>query len=463
MRGTRTRVGRRFISAGVALALTMTLAVATTAGAATVANAWKAKIGSSGANGTATLQVYATGSGALVLKVAKLKPLTSVPVVLSKGTCGTVGSTLVKLPALKTTKTGAAGRTSSLTAAQTTLVKSATAGNGKVAIRVGSVKTGGIKCGAFAVLPVPPTVTARTTVGFYPTDVVVTPTAVWVANSVDNSLSKIDPATNSVISEVTLGEIGAGFPMALAAGDGALWVSVFKYDATTSTQLPGSLLRVDPLSGQVTATISIGSNALDITASPGAVWAANYDDGTVSRIDTATNTVAATIALAKGVSAVAFGQGGLWVSNERTGSVTRVDPATNQVVVTIPTVGGPAGIAVSPGAVWVANEGHLGLSDGVLSRIDPATNQVVATTPVGKGPLFIAVGGGSVWVALTGESSVVQVNASTGAVRGRVAVVGPSLGIAATDHAAWAVQPNEAGLSTTPEQPGTLTRINSGS
>ena len=461
----RWAMRRRSVS--VVLAMLIAIAAAAPTSAATVTTTWQARVGSGGANGLVKIQAFSTDTGTVTLKLAKLKPSTSLPVVLSKGTCGSVGSTVLTLASIRTTSAGSASRTSSLTAANVSAIKSATRGTGKIAIRIGNRTTGGVKCGLFAILavapppPPPPAVGAAITVGYLPLDVVaLTPAAVWVANGVGNSLSRIDPATNTVLSTVTLGQPGSGFPVAAAAGDGALWVSVVSYDMSTQTALPGSVLRVDPGSGQVAATIPGGRNGLDIAASPGAVWVANYDDGTISRIDTAANAVAATITLAAGVSGIAYGEGAIWVANEKTTTVSRIDPATNQVVATIPTVGVAEGVAAGAGAIWVANSGTERVADGVLSRIDPATNQVVRTIPLGMNPAFVAFGGGYAWVAMNGEPTVVQVNVATNAVQSRVSVGGPCWGIAATGHAVWVVQPNMAGVQVIPPQTGTVTRIN---
>jgi putative multiple sugar transport system substrate-binding protein len=144
---------------GVGLSLSLAVILLMTAvapvGAATVGASWRAKIGSAGANGTATIQAYTTGSGSLALKLAKLKAATYLPVTLSKGTCASVGSTLITFPAIKTTSAGAAARTSSLTVAQVTKLKAATTGTGKIAIRVGRSTTGGVKCGVFTLIYAP--------------------------------------------------------------------------------------------------------------------------------------------------------------------------------------------------------------------------------------------------------------------------------------------------------------------
>ena len=135
--------GRRRMGVGLSLSMAAILAMTTVApaSAATVGASWKAKIGSAGANGTATINAYTTGSGSMTLKLAKLRAATYLPVTLWKGTCGSVGTALVTLPAIKTTSSGTAARTLSLTAAQVTALKAAMSGTGKAAIRIGTSTT----------------------------------------------------------------------------------------------------------------------------------------------------------------------------------------------------------------------------------------------------------------------------------------------------------------------------------
>ncbi len=46
--------------------------------------------------------------------------------------------------------------------------------------------------------------------------------AVWVANSADGTVSRIDPATNTVTATITLG----GEPVAVAVSGTTVWVAV---------------------------------------------------------------------------------------------------------------------------------------------------------------------------------------------------------------------------------------------
>jgi YVTN family beta-propeller protein len=453
--GSRRRSGAALLS--LSLAFTLMMSVVAAADAATVTNGWRATIGSGGANGTATLQAYTTGTGSITLKLAKMKPATYLPVKISKGTCSSVGSTLITFPAIKTTSTGAAARTSSLTASQTTLIKNATAMGGRIAIRVGSATTGGVKCGLFTVLVIPPYVAANVTVGRTPLGVVVTQGGVWVTNYNDNTLSKIDPATNTTIQTVRLTINGNGGPVAIAYGENSLWVTVVEFDANGNL-LPGSVLRVDPATGTQQATIPVGKAAFDIAAMPGSVWVPLEGDDTVARIDPATNAVATTVPVTGSPSGVDVGAGAVWVVS-RDGKVVRIDPATNQIVATIAAQDTGGYVAVAGASVWVTNPGYTNDLYGSITRIDTATNAVTAKVEVGNHPEDIAYAGGSLWVGLFDDPFVVQVSATANTVLSRVSVGNPVVAIAATDHAVWAVHALSAPDQNTPPPAGSVSRV----
>lgn len=455
MRAARIRPagGALFVSVALVIAL---VAGPPMAGAATVTREWRAKVGSSGANGSATVQGYTTGAGATVLKLVKLKPSTLLPVMISKGTCAAVGSTVVKLPSVKSSSTGAVSKTLGLTAAQVTAIKNASAA-GKMAFRVGSGST--LKCGVFTVIPKPPVVGATITVGAYPTDVAVTAGGVFVANSHDWAISKVDAATNSVLSTFDLPLSGIAGLQALASTEGAIWAAVGFRDAN-GNELPGSVLRLDPASGQVIATVALAMDPWDMATSPGALWVTSYMDDTITRIDTATNQITNKIVLVgSGPMGIAFDFGSLWVTAADQAKVYRIDPVTYQVAATIATVAAPVGLTTGAGAVWVTNYGTENQPDGLLTRIDPATNQVVRTVPVGGNPLVVAYGGGFVWVPLQGEPTVVQVSATSSAVQARVTLGGKPHGIAATDTSVWVTVPVAPPDPNSPTPPGTLVRI----
>lgn len=153
-RSVSSRIGRRRASWAafvVGLVLAGSAASPPMASAAALVGAWQANVGSGGANGKAALQTFADATGSLALSLAKLPPSASLSVRVHKGTCGKVGAVVVSLPPVRTTATGTASRTSPLTASQARAVQAATAGSGRIALRVGSGSTN--RCGAFTVIP----------------------------------------------------------------------------------------------------------------------------------------------------------------------------------------------------------------------------------------------------------------------------------------------------------------------
>jgi len=427
------------------------------AGAATVSGAWSAKIGSAGVNGKATISSYTTGTGTIALKLAKMKASTLLPVVLHKGTCGSVGAVLMTLAPIRTTSSGAASRTSSLTTSQVAKIAAATK-TGKIAIRIGTGTAR--KCGLFAPLAIQPYLAATIPVGDGPSGVAVAPSGVWVTNFWDATLSRINPATNTVLQTIDVGSMAlegsvlVGMaPEAIAYGEGSLWVTLlgFRFDEAADPQFQyttGSVVRLDPTTGSVQATIPVGRGSIDIKVAPGAVWVPLTLDGTLVRIDPANDTIVATIPVAT-PTGVAVGLGAIWVACG-CGTVSRIDPATNTIVATINAQATGAGVTTGAGSVWVAHPGHTGQADGSVSRIDPATNAVVGNVVVGEDPEAIAFGGGSVWVGLNGASTVVQIVGPAYSVAKRITVSASVYAIAATDHAVWAAH----------EISNTVTRIN---
>ena len=76
-------------------------------------------------------------------------------------------------------------------------------------------------------------------------------------------------------------------------------------------------------------------------------------DDRVLRIDPETNTITATISTGRGTSGVAVGAGSVWVTSTIDGTVSRIDPRAAKVVDEIDVGGQPREIALGAGGVWV--------------------------------------------------------------------------------------------------------------
>jgi YVTN family beta-propeller protein len=181
---------------------------------------------------------------------------------------------------------------------------------------------------------------------------------VWVTNPDEDTVSRIDPATNTVTGTFSS---GGSLPIGIASTPGAVWVS--NHHADDSGR--GSVVRLDPSSGAVVATITLGAETF--AGGPGGM------------------TVAA---------------GSVWVSVPNLGAVARIDPASNEVSSLIP-MDGPCGIPASVGAYVVVPSFGCGRTS--LARIDASSNTLGKLNPGGISR-FAAGASGSMWVTVTSAS-----------------------------------------------------------
>jgi DNA-binding beta-propeller fold protein YncE len=168
--------------------------------------------------------------------------------------------------------------------------------------------------------------------------------SVWVANSSDGTLSRIDPDTDTATT-IPLG--GATEAADVAVGDGAVWVS----DAADAR-----VLRIDPHTNQVVKIVNVGNGPSAITVGFGSVWVTNNIDWTVSRISGRTSRVTWTEQVGSGPDAIAAGAGRVWVANEVGATVVQIDPTTYALARPTDVGNSPRGLAVAGGLVWVSAE-----------------------------------------------------------------------------------------------------------
>jgi len=228
--------------------------------------------------------------------------------------------------------------------------------------------------------------------------------SVWAADNLGRGLARIDPATNRVVERIALN----ADPFAIALGYGSLWVTSYFNE-------PHEVLRVDPVSGRVLATITdlpLGGGT-GIAAGEDGVWVACTYAPSLARIDPATNRVTHAIPVERYPLAVSVGRGAVWVRNENSSSVSRVDPRAVRVAATVRGLSAPVGrsgddaMALGPSGLWVT---------GIrLVLVDPARNRVTGRIDVpGNG---VSQGFGSLWMtSITG--SVQRIDPGAAAVVG---------------------------------------------
>jgi ABC-type branched-subunit amino acid transport system substrate-binding protein/streptogramin lyase len=259
-----------------------------------------------------------------------------------------------------------------------------------------------------------------------PSNIAVGEGSIWVLNTEDARVSRVDPRTGAVIRTFEPG----GRLTDIAAGAGALWIG-------SGPGYTRRVSRVDPETAEATHTErlhgedgSFGDGMPMIAVGAGAVWAIN-PDGTVSRLDPESGRLLATIRpRPEGPYGIAVGDAGVWLLVEEN-VIVRIDPRTNRTRdATELGSNRLLGIAVGGGAVWATSE------EGVLWRVEPGPDSIERTIPVGAGARNVAFGDGAVWVGNWNHGTVSRVDPATDAVTPGVPV-GAVMALAAGEGSAW--------------------------
>ncbi len=242
---------------------------------------------------------------------------------------------------------------------------------------------------------------SQTVVGNGAQSIAVGEGATWVADTLDDTVSRVQSGGGRVAIPVN------GIPSGVTTGFGLVWVSDFSNRAVE---------RISPGANKVVGSeIAVGNGPASIAAGYGAVWVANTLDGTVSRVSPAGGRTEM-FQVAGRPDGIAIGGGSVWVASGDTATVTQISADGPNVVRTIPVGNGATGIVFGKGAVWVANA-----LDGTVTRIDPSSGAVTAAL-VASGIASIAVAGGSIWAASPQAGRVYRLDPASGRVAGSIEV-----------------------------------------
>ena len=189
---------------------------------------------------------------------------------------------------------------------------------------------------------------------------------IWVANhdgEPTTSVSKIDPATMRVVDVIPVGADDFAGPQWIVSGAGSIWTNV--------NSLPNVVVRIDPRTDRILATIPAPSACAQLAADSAGVWGASGDDPScppgISRIDPRTNSVTATFDEGGAPDAVALDDGSLWYGTTTTHELGRIDTRTNTVV-SLLTLPGPAfNMTAGAHAIWATDP-----DDELLFKVLPA-------------------------------------------------------------------------------------------
>jgi DNA-binding beta-propeller fold protein YncE/pimeloyl-ACP methyl ester carboxylesterase len=154
--------------------------------------------------------------------------------------------------------------------------------------------------------------------------------SLWVANLGTTTVSRVDLAEGRVAAVI---DVGAE-PRSVVVAAGSIWVAV----NTTVTEQTGSVVRIDPTTAEVTASVVTGRWIHSLAASDDAVWATNFLDGTISVIDARSADVVATSPIGNRPGGVATGHGSVWITPHRRNVLLRIDPTKPLEAAAVPDV-----------------------------------------------------------------------------------------------------------------------------
>jgi hypothetical protein len=253
----------------------------------------------------------------------------------------------------------------------------------------------------------------------------------WVQDEPGDSLWKISPSGQVVAKFSSVSKnpkpfyagMGGGGLQTLGAGFGSIW-----------TLVRGSVLRLDPSSGHVVASIAVAKTSQSLALGLGSVWIINNSGG-ILRIDPDTNTTKSVVSSGTSPAAFAAGLGALWVNEiSESSRISKFDPATGTMVSDLQQ---PmrAFVTIAGNRLWVTDR-----AGGVLS-IDPMTEAVSKARDVGHGIMGVTASARVLWV---NAGDLVAIDLSTGRVVLVVRIAKPTYataGIAVLGHRVWLAEP----------------------
>jgi glutamine cyclotransferase len=377
---------------------------------AAASDVWKAKVGTGGANGTATITAPATGAGTLRLALKALTASSAYAVKIVKGTCATPSTSLYSAGAQASTSTGKIAKSIAVPAAKMTAIRTAAAA-GPIAIRVGAGSK--LRCGPFTFVPAPsptpePSLAVRvgptTSVGEGLADITSDASTIWTVDVVDSKAYRLDPTSGTASTTVDYSGGWLNLTLGCAVGEGSLWIA-----ATDLFQNGGTVVRIKQGTSTVDQRMYVPGFAIAVTAVPGSVWVAADMPSALLRIDPAKNQVVQSISLPEAPSGVAVGGGSAWVSGQK--SLMRVD-LSSFAVTKIDLGSDVHDVAFGDGSVW-ATVDKTGSASAKLVRLDPATGSVVASIDIAGSPWDVSIGSGVAWVAPNDDANPYAVAVST--------------------------------------------------
>ena len=222
-----------------------------------------------------------------------------------------------------------------------------------------------------------------------------------------DGLVRIDPVTNAIAASVpfqTPQQFGRP-----AVSDDAVWSLSGDIVAT-------DVVRIDPGTNAVTATYPLGHAAAQITYGLGYLWATSTGDGLLLRIDPVSGEVTTAVSDLVDPFMVTTGAGRVWVGLQGRALNEDPDPSVPDLFRFDPATGAGDGqdyglgtesvndIALTKGSAWIQTP------NPTLLRLDPETAAIESVITSDRGSGSIAISGDSLWMTLWRAEDVVRID-----------------------------------------------------
>ena len=239
-------------------------------------------------------------------------------------------------------------------------------------------------------------------VGVGVTDASVRGNSVWLAVGRANQLVRLNGETGRPIgSPIKL----PAPPSAVAATGSAVWAAL-----QPGGGAPDTLIKIDPSSGQIVASVDYPWGIGSITTSPTALWVAARRRARIQRVDPSSGEVVKTIQVGRSrTEDIVYRAGSLWLATPDDNTVYKVSTATGK---SIPISVGqqPRQLALGKDAVYVTN-----YSSSDLYAIDTERSRVEgAPLALSVNPFSLAVDGDTIWVGSVPENRLTKVTSRGG-------------------------------------------------
>jgi DNA-binding SARP family transcriptional activator/streptogramin lyase len=223
---------------------------------------------------------------------------------------------------------------------------------------------------------------------------------------------------------------------------------------------PNSVVRVDPGSRRLAASVPVAATPARLAISGKDVWVSSDVARTISRIAPGKPSISSVLRATVFPSDVAGGAHDIWVVSRQRGLLVKLNPSYHRIAASRPIPAAftlpsednrelvdPWSVATGAGAVWVTDGSRH------LRRANPETGRVNRVYRLTDRVNDVAVGAGAVWAISGPSAAVLRVDPASGDVTRIPVVAGPRpaspypIAIAVGARSVWVLEANTASVT----------------